>query len=75
MGHILRNTSPALVGSGTNRAITLLDRGNQCGPTSHDCEPSLNNVGSGAIDVSQTHAPESVIVGRRGYIIASRTFN
>jgi hypothetical protein len=40
-----------------------------------DCEPRINNVGFGAINVGWEHLPESMIVGQDGCSIASRTFN
>jgi hypothetical protein len=47
----------------------------ECGPTRHECEPRINNVGLGAINVGRTHAPESMIVDQDGCSIASRTLN
>jgi hypothetical protein len=42
---------------------TLPVRCNQCGPARGDCKPRINTVGSGAMNVGRTHAPESMIVG------------
>ena len=39
-----------------------------------DCEPRINNVGSGASNVGRRHAPESMIMGQKGCSIASRVF-
>ena len=47
----------------------------ECEPARHDCEPRINNVGSGAENVGREHAPESMIVGREECSIASRACN
>jgi hypothetical protein len=75
MGHILRSASLALVGSGNDLAITLLDRCNQCGPTRPDGKPRCNNVDSGAINVGRRPQLESMIVGQEGCSIAIPVFN
>jgi hypothetical protein len=48
---------------------------NECEPMGDHCRPRINNVGSGAINVGREHAPESMIVGRKGCSIASRALN
>jgi hypothetical protein len=40
-----------------------------------DCEPRINNVGSGAMNVGRGPRLESMIVSRAGCSIASRAFN
>jgi hypothetical protein len=57
------------------RRATLPVCCNEYEPTRHDCKPRINNVGSGAMNVSREHAPESMIVGQAGCSIASRAFN
>jgi hypothetical protein len=44
-------------------------RGNQCELARHECEPRINNVGSGAINVGRMHAPESMIVGSCAFLV------
>jgi hypothetical protein len=51
------------------------NRCTSCEPTRDDCEPRSNTVGSGAINVSRKPRLESMIVGREGCSIASRTPN
>ena len=48
---------------------------NECEPMRHDCEPRINTVGSGAMNVGREHAPESMIVGLDGCSIASPACN
>ena len=50
-------------------------RGNQGELTRHDCEPSINTVGSGAMNVGRRPCRESMMVGRDRCSIASRVFN
>jgi hypothetical protein len=40
----------------------------------NDCEPRINNLSSGAINVGRTHAPQSMIVGQEEGSMASPTF-
>jgi hypothetical protein len=47
----------------------------ECEPVGEDCEPRINTVGSGAMNVGRAHMPESIIVGREGCSIASRPLN
>src|SRR5215475_1480120 len=44
-------------------------------PTRHECEPRINHVGSGALNVGRRPPPESMSVGREGCSMASRTPN
>ena len=46
----------------------------ECELARADCEPRINNVGSGATNVSLASRTESMIVGQRGCSIASRAF-
>jgi hypothetical protein len=51
---------------------TDLHRCNPYKPPGDDCEPRINNVGSGAMNVGREQALESINVGQNGSIIASR---
>ena len=48
---------------------------NNVSPQEFDCEPRINNLGSGAINVGRRPRLESMIVGLGGCSIASRASN